>query len=240
MRSMANRDKRLRMTSAPIRLGNGRKGSAPLRTRPLERLMRYYRFVSEQHSPGACESQTRHPARHVTSAQIAEALDVDPTQVRKDLGAIGLVGLGRVGYDVCEVCRTIRSLLRFDRRYDAVLIGAGHLGGALLAYRGFAVYGLHVVAAFDNSPAKIGSRVAGFVVRPMRALKPYLQGRRVPLAIIAVPAAAAQKVADRLVALGVEAIWNFSPATIAVPHRVLVRNEHMSLGLAVIANRLKR
>lgn len=237
---MSKRDKHLGMPSAPIRLGDGRRAPARLRTRPLERLMRYYRFVSEQHSPGACESAPRQPKRHVTSAQIAAALDVDPTQVRKDFGAIGLVGLGRVGYDVCEVVRTIRTLLRFDRSYEAVLVGAGHLGGALLAYRGFGVYGLRVVAAFDRDPRKISTPAAGVIIKPMRALAPFVASRRIKLAILTVPASVAQRVADRLVVAGVEAIWNFSPATLAVPRRVLVRNEHMSLGLAVIANRLKR
>ena len=240
MAPMANRDKHLGMTSAPIRLGNGRRPTVRLQTRPLERLMRYYRYVSEQHSPGACENLPRPRTRHVTSAEIAAALDVDPTQVRKDFGAIGLVGLGRVGYDVCEVVRTIRALLRFDRSYEAVLVGTGHLGGALLAYRGFAVYGLRVAAAFDNDPRKIGRKVAGYPVKPMRALAPFLRTHPVPLAILAVPAPAAQPVADRLVAGGVQAIWNYSPVTLAVPPRVLVRDEHMSLGLAVIANRLKR
>jgi redox-sensing transcriptional repressor len=237
---MGKRDKHRGMASAPIRLGNGRHGPPRLQTRPLERLMRYYQFVSEQYAPGGCENTPRTPTIHVTSAQIAEALDVDPTQVRKDFGAIGLVGLGRVGYDVCEVCRTIRALLRFDQPYEAVLIGAGHLGGALLAYRGFMTYGLRVVAAFDNDPRKIGTRIAGLTVKPMRLLRPQVSTRGIPLAIVTVPAAVAQQVADRAIAAGVQAIWNFSPTQIAVPPRVVVRHEHISLGLAVLANRLKR
>jgi redox-sensing transcriptional repressor len=237
---MGKRDKRLAMASAPIRLGNGRKGTLRLPTRPLERLMRYYQFVSEQHAPGACENTPRSPTINVTSAQIAEALDVDPTQVRKDFGAIGLVGLGRVGYDVCEICRTIRALLRFDDRYEAVVVGAGHLGGALMAYRGFQTYGLRIVAAFDADRRKIGTRVAGLTIKPMQQLRPYISAHRIPLVIITAPAGAAQQVADRAVRAGVQAIWNFSPTQIAVPRRVLVRNEHMSLGLAVLANRLKR
>ena len=104
--------------------------------------MRYYRFLSE--------STARKPLQTVTSAQIAEALDIDPTQVRKDFSAIGLLGMGRVGFDVCEVCRAIRVEIGFDRTHDAVLIGAGHLGGALLASSGFARSGLQVVAAETN------------------------------------------------------------------------------------------
>ena len=155
-----------------------------LRRLVLERLMRYYRFLSE--------STARKPLQTVTSAQVAEALDIDPTQVRKDFSAIGLLGMGRVGFDVCEVCRAIRVELGFDQTYDAVLIGAGHLGGALLAYRGFARYGLHVVGAFDNDKDRIGGEIAGCVIRPMRGMKslhqaaqyspchPHDPGRRVP------------------------------------------------------------
>jgi redox-sensing transcriptional repressor len=227
------------MQSAPIRVGGGR-GAWRLQTRPLERLMRYYQFVSEQHAPGECESTPRHPTINVTSGQIAKALDVDPTQVRKDFGAIGLVGLGRVGYDVCEICRTIRTLLRFDDRYEAVVLGAGHLGGALMAYRGFGTYGLRVVGAFDADRRKVGTVVAGVTVRPMRQLKPFVRSRRIPVAIITTPAGAAQEAADRAIAAGVQAVWNFSPTQLSLPSRVLVRNEHISLGLAVLAHRLKR
>ena len=88
-----------------------------LRRLVLERLMRYYRYLSEV--------TAKKPIKTVTSAQIAEALDVDPTQVRKDLSAIGLVGLGRVGFDVCEICRAIRVALGFDQTFDAVLVGTG-------------------------------------------------------------------------------------------------------------------
>ena len=117
-----------------------------LARRLVERLMRYYRFLAE--------FAAGKEANAVTSAQIAKTLDIDPTQVRKDFGAIGLQGIGRVGFDTCEVCRAIRITLGFDQRYEAVLIGTGHLGGALLAYPGFAKYGLHVVAAFDNDQQK--------------------------------------------------------------------------------------
>jgi redox-sensing transcriptional repressor len=237
---MANRDRRLVLTSAPIRLAGRRRAAARLQTRPLERLMRYYQYVSEQHAPVDCENTPRRPTLHVTSGQIAKALDVDPTQVRKDFGAIGLVGLGRVGYDVCEVCRTIRALLRFDNRYEAVVIGAGHLGGALAAYGGFATYGLRIVAVFDNDKRKIGATVGGMVVKPIGLLGSYIGRHQIPVAIITAPAGEAQRLADRAVAAGVNAIWNFSPTQVAVPPRVLLRHEHISLGLAVLAHRLKR
>ncbi|NIM52658.1 MAG: redox-sensing transcriptional repressor Rex [Gemmatimonadales bacterium] len=194
--------------------------------------MRYHRFLSE--------STVRKPTLTVTSAEIAEALDIDPTQVRKDFGAIGLLGMGRVGFDVSEVCRAIRTVLGFDQGHEAVLVGAGHLGSALLAYSGFARYGLYVVAAFDNDERKIGRRIAGCPVKPMKVMKPFIKRRKIRLAILTTPVEVSQKLTDRLVSAGVRAIWNFTPTRLTVPRGVLVRNEHISLGLSEIAYHLKQ
>jgi redox-sensing transcriptional repressor len=174
----------------------------------------------------------------VTSAQIAEALDIDATQVRKDFSAIGLLGIGRVGFDVCEVCRAIRIHLGFDQRHEAILVGTGHLGTALMAYDGFDRYGLEIVAAFDNDAVKVGGEVAGTVVKPMRSLKPFIRKHGIKLAILTTPQPVAQVLADRLVSAGIKAIWNFAPTRLTVPVDVLVRDEHISLGLSEIAHHL--
>ncbi|MBL7040303.1 MAG: redox-sensing transcriptional repressor Rex [Pirellulaceae bacterium] len=190
------------------------------------------------------EMTAKEPMATITSAQIAEALDIDPTQVRKDLGAVGLQGMGRVGFDVCEVCRAIRIMLGFDQKYESVLIGAGHLGGALLAYSGFSAgfarYGLHVVAVFDNDRSKIGGKIAELTVKPMKEMKPLIKRRSIRLAILTIPAQVSQELTDRLVTAGVKAIWNFSPTQLTVPPDVLVRNEHISVGLSEIAYHLKQ
>jgi redox-sensing transcriptional repressor len=204
---------------------------ARLRRLVLERLMRYYRFLAESTAQKAAET--------VTSTQIAEALDIDPTQVRKDFAAIGLQGMGRVGFEVCEVCRAIRVGLGFDQDYAAVLIGTGHLGGALLAYSGFARYGLHITAAFDNDERKVGTTIAGYTVKPMRAMKHFIRRHNVRLAILTTPMEVSQGLADRLVAAGIKAIWNFTPTGLTVPSDVLVRSEHISIGLAQIAHHLR-
>lgn len=206
--------------------------SLRLRRLVLERLMRYYRFLSEL--------TAREPVVAVTSAQIAVALDIDPTQVRKDFGTIGLQGMGRVGYDVCEVCSAIRVVLGFDQTYEAVLVGAGHLGGALLAYPSFQGYGLQIVAAFDNDKRKIGGKIAGCPIKPMRVMKPFIKSRLIRLAILTTPAEVSQKLADRLVSAGVKAIWNFTPTWLTAPPDVLMRDEHISIGLAEIAHHLKQ
>lgn len=203
---------------------------ARLRRLVLERLMRYYRYLAE--------GRGRNPPPTVTSAEIAQALDIDPTQVRKDLGAIGLVGLGRVGFDACEVCRAIRVSLGFDQPYQAVLVGAGHLGSALMAYARFAQWGLRFVAAFDTDRRKIGHPIAGCRVRSTRSMTSYIERHDIRMAILTTPVDVAQRVTDRLVAAGVRAIWNFTPTRLQVPDGVFVRNEHISLGLSELAYHL--
>ena len=151
----------------------------PLRKVVLERLIRYYRYLLRMAVHKSVDT--------ITSAQLGSALNIDPTQVRKDFGAIGLMGISRVGYEVCEVCRAIRLVFGFDRPYQAVLVGSGHLGQAILNYPGFARYGLQIVAAFDSDPEKIGTEVAGLRVRPIRSLKPYVRKHGVRMAILTTP-----------------------------------------------------
>lgn len=193
--------------------------------------MGYYRFLSEL--------TARKRVNTVTSAQISEALDIDATQVRKDLSAIGLQGMGRVGFDTCEVCRAIRVTLGFDQQFETVLIGTGHLGVALLTYSGFDRYGLHIMAAFDSDPHKIGRKIAGYTVKSTRIMKPFIRRHKIRLAILTTPAEVSQKLTDRLVSVGVEAIWNFTPSRLVVPPGVLLRSEHISMGLSQIAYHLQ-
>lgn len=202
-----------------------------LRRVVLERLIRYYRYLAEL--------TARRSVDTITSGQLGRVLDVDPSQVRKDFAAIGLAGVSRVGYDVCEVCRTIRTVVGFDTSYSAVLVGAGQLGGALLTYGGFDRYGLRMIAAFDADPDKIGSRKGDFTVRSIHDLRGFLEEHEVPVVILTTPVDVSQGVAELAVMAGVRAVWNFSPTRLDLPDDVLVRNEHISMGLAEIAFHLR-
>lgn len=204
----------------------------PLRGVVLERLFRYFRYLGEL--------QSKSTRLTITSAEMGKALDIDPTQVRKDFGAIGLVGISRIGYEICEVCRAIRLVFGFNRPYHAVLVGAGHLGTALLEYGGFTRYGLEIVAAFEKDPEKVGAEIGGVSVQPARGLKAYVKKNQIRMAILTTPVAASQKLTDRLVEAGVKVIWNFSPTRLHAPPDVLIRNEHISLGLAQVAYHLTR
>ena len=202
----------------------------PLRPVVLERLIRYYRYLTEVTS--------RRNVDTITSAQLGTVLDIDPTQVRKDFGAIGLMGISRVGYEVCQVCRAIRFVFGFDDPYPAILVGAGHLGNALLSYPGFARYGLEIVAAFDSDPEKTGTVIEEVTVQGIRSMKPFVRKHGIQLAILTTPVTVSQAITDRLVSSGIKAIWNFSPTRLSTPQGVLVRNEHISLGLAQVAYHL--
>jgi redox-sensing transcriptional repressor len=145
-----------------------------------------------------------------------------------------------VGFDMNEICRAIQHTLGFNQRHEAVLVGVGHLGTAILAYQRLMRYGLHFVSAFDSDPRKIGRRIKGCLVRPMRALTPFVRNHDIGLAVVTTPAEVAQRVIDRLAGAGVRAIWNFAPVHATAPSGVLVRNEHISLGLSEITHHLQR
>ena len=198
-----------------------------LRRVVLERLIRYYRYLAEL--------TARRNVDTVTSGQLGQALDVDPSQVRKDFAAIGLAGVSRVGYDVCEVCRTIRTVLGFDDTYAAVIVGTGQLGGALMNYSGFERYGLRVVGAFDADPDKIGTEKAGLTIRSVHGLREFIEEHQIPVLILTTPVDVAQGLAELGIMAGVRAVWNFTPTRLRLPDDVLVRNEHISVGLAEIS-----
>lgn len=200
---------------------------ARLRRVVLERLIRYYRYLADLTARRAVDT--------ITSAQLARVLDVDASQVRKDFAAVGLTGVSRVGYDVCEVCRTIRTALGFDDTYSAILVGTGHLGVALLNYDGFSRYGLHIVAAFDSDPGKVGQTQGDCPVFSVHELREFIEKHEIPVAILTTPGEVAQGLADLVTLAGVRAIWNFSPVRLTGPDHLLIRNEHISVGLAEIS-----
>ena len=199
----------------------------------LERLLIYYHFIHHhhlQHSAGGT----------ISSAQIAELSNTDDTQVRKDFAAIGVKGRPRVGFVVSEVVHAICHALGFDITVSAVVIGAGRLGGAIAAYKGFNKQGLNIVAMFDIHPEKIGLIIADHVVQPLEQLDVIIKQHHVKLAIITVPAGAAQSIADRLVKSGIKAIWNFSPTSLNVSREIILRNERLAVGLAELSYHLKQ
>jgi redox-sensing transcriptional repressor len=175
---------------------------------------------------------------HVSGTYLAQQLKLDPVQVRKDLEVTGIVGRPRIGFPVEALIRAIEEYLGWHNTAEAFLVGVGSLGTALLGYEGFTLHGLRIIAAFDHDLSKTGREVHGTLVLPMTKLPDLAQRLHVRIGIIAVPAGAAQAVADQLVDARLTGIWNFAHTVLQVPPHVIVQNEDLSVGLAVLSKRL--
>lgn len=188
----------------------------------VRRLSHYYRVLEELEGEGK---------RMVSSHRLAEREGITSAQVRKDLSYFGSFGRRGLGYNIAHLRQQIRSILGLDRRWRVVLVGAGHIGSALVNYRGFERQGFDIVAVFDRDPARIGGKLAGHPVRDVAELAATAPGEHWDIGVIATPLAAAQEVADALVARGVRAILNFAPRKLRVPRDVSLSSVDMALEL---------
>ncbi len=167
----------------------------------------------------------------VSSEALARAAGVKPTQLRKDLTYFGQFGTRGLGYDVEQLATMITDLLGTNRLQPVVLVGVGNLGTALLSYRGFEQEGFEIVGAFDQDVRRNRDKPLNTPLFGMEKLGELIQQRAVRMAIITVPAAAAQEVANQLVTHGITGILNFSPAMLSVPETVMVNNVNLAIEL---------
>ena len=175
---------------------------------------------------------------NISATALANALGMGEVQVRKDLAMVSDGGRPKVGYLRESLIDDIEQFLGYDNTTDAVLIGAGKLGLALMGYKGFNEYGLNVLAAFDKAP-KVDVTDEGKPVYPMSRLESYCRKHKVLMAIITVPGDQAQSVADQLIAAGIKAIWCFAPTHLEVPAGILVQYENMATSFAVLSMHLQ-
>jgi redox-sensing transcriptional repressor len=171
----------------------------------------------------------------VSSEQLAELAGVNAAKVRKDLSHLGTYGTRGVGYVVGELVDEIARELGLTRDWPVAIVGLGNLGHALANYRGFGARGFEVVALFDADASKVGDTVSGLTIEPLETLGEVVAERNVAIGVIAVPAGAAQEVADRLVEAGVESILNFAPAVVSVPPAVSVRKVDLATELQILS-----
>lgn len=171
----------------------------------------------------------------INSQGLGERLGFSDAQVRKDLANFGHFGQPGIGYRCQELIEAIRKILGTSRSWSVAVVGVGNLGRALLGYKGFSEQGFRLVAAFDSDPPKIGSIVEGVLVRSMEELTERVQVDQIQLGMVAVPAPAAQSVADRLVEAGIRGIVNFAPVTLAVPEDVSLVGVDLAIELEQIA-----
>jgi redox-sensing transcriptional repressor len=167
----------------------------------------------------------------INSAQLGKRLGVTDAQVRKDLANFGQFGYPGIGYRCGELADQIRRILGTTESWAVVLVGVGSLGHALLRYKGFAERGFRIVAAVDIDVDKVGREVASVPVRPMDELASILREHDIRIAVLAVPAAAAQRVAQQLVTAGIAGILNFAPVTLSLSDDVAVAGVDLAIEL---------
>jgi redox-sensing transcriptional repressor len=162
--------------------------------------------------------------RKVTSSQeLGERLGISAAQIRKDLSQFGEFGKQGTGYDIEYLVSQLRQILKVDRVWDMVVVGAGDIGNALARYQGFADRGFRVAMIFDSDPAKVGMQVGSFIVQDSAHMIEPVKAAGIRVAMLAVPAAQAQGVTDELVKAGVCAILNYAPINLTVPDGVHVQ-----------------
>jgi redox-sensing transcriptional repressor len=176
----------------------------------------------------------------ISAYVLSERLNLDSVLVRKDLAMAGVPGKPRRGYPAIELQEAITRALGWDNATEAVLVGVGSLGSALLGYGGFEEQNLSIVVAFDSNVQMFGETVHGVKVRPMEDLPRLVKRLKVKLAILTVPNVAAQGCADALAAAGIRGILNFTSVQLSVPDGVLVQNVDLAQPLAVLSHAISR
>lgn len=177
----------------------------------------------------------------ISAARMASQLRLNEVQVRKDLASVSPTkGKPRAGFEIKQLIMGIEEHLGYNSINEAILVGAGKLGRALLSYQGFKDAGLNIVAAFDLNPDLQNKSLDGKFVFSLDRLVNLCQRMKIHIGIITVPAEAAQEVCDLLVEGGVQAIWNFAPVVLQVPSGIFLRNENMAASLALISKHLQQ
>lgn len=176
--------------------------------------------------------QMKQEGRQVTSSQeLGERLGISAAQIRKDLSQFGEFGKQGTGYNIEYLANQVREILKVNRSWDVVIIGAGDIGRALAGYNGFSERGFRIKAIFDNNPALVGTKQGEFAISDSKTMKDEIQAAGIKIAMIAVPATHAQEVADQLVEAGIRAILSYAPVNLNVPAGVRVQNIDPSIHL---------
>ena len=175
---------------------------------------------------------------YISATAIANALDMGEVQVRKDLAMVSDGGRPKVGYVRERLIEDIEQFLGYDKTTDAILVGAGRLGQALLGYNGFDEYGLNILAAFDIRP-ETKRKDSGKPILPLDQMIPFCKEHKILMGIITVPTEFAQEACDRMIQAGIKAIWTFAPKHLEVPDHVMVHNENMANSLAILSMHLQ-
>lgn len=191
----------------------------------IRRLPSYLHLVRQAESEGN---------EYISGTLIAKELHLEPIQVRKDLAITGIVGKPKRGYPVIPLIASIEHFLAWDNKKNAVIIGAGNLATALTGYQEFQNHGLHFAGAFDTDNNKVGNSIHGVPVFHIDTLKEQAKKLDATIAVLTVPSEFAQESADRVVAAGIKAIWNFTNRKLKLPDDVVCQREDLTSGYAML------
>ena len=196
----------------------------------VRRLPSYLHIIRQAQSEGV---------EFISGTVIANELNLEPIQVRKDLAITGIIGKPKKGYPTVALIAAIEHFLGWDDVQDAVLIGAGNLGTALSGYQEFQYHGLNIQAAFDSDKNKVGTKIHGVPVLAIDTLELQIKNFEAKIAILTVPSSQAQMITDKLINAGIKAIWNFTNVKLKVPQDVVVQKEDLTSGYAMLCVKMK-
>ncbi len=196
----------------------------------VHRLPKYYRYLSELEAAGI---------ERVSSSRMSTDMNLNASQIRRDLNCFGGFGQQGYGYQVNRLRQEIMKILGIGSSYKAVIVGAGNIGQALLKYRHFDEEGYHIAAVFDVEPSLIGREMGDLIIRPMSELPKFLKDNEVDIGIIAVPKRHAQQMADELVSMGVRGLWNFAPVDVEARKGISVENVHLSDSIYILSYHMR-
>ncbi|MDE6819453.1 redox-sensing transcriptional repressor Rex [Bacteroides acidifaciens] len=176
--------------------------------------------------------------QYVSSTQISKEINIDASQIAKDLSYVNISGRTRVGYNIDALIEVLESFLGFTNMHKAFLFGVGSLGGALLRDSGLQHFGLEIVAAFDVNPELVGKDLDGIPIFHSDDFEAKMKEYNVNIGVLTVPINIAQEITNKMVDGGIKAVWNFTPFRIRVPENIVVQNTSLYAHLAVMFNRL--
>ena len=176
--------------------------------------------------------------QYVSSTQISKEINIDASQIAKDLSYVNISGRTRVGYNIDALIEVLESFLGFTNMHKAFLFGVGSLGAALLRDSGLHHFGLEIVAAFDVNPELVGKDLNGIPIFHSDDFEAKMKEYDVNIGVLTVPINIAQEITNKMVDGGIKAVWNFTPFRIRVPENIVVQNTSLYAHLAVMFNRL--
>lgn len=196
----------------------------------IRRLPKYYRYLEELLNKGI---------NRISSQELSNLTGFTASQIRQDLNNFGGFGQQGYGYNVEELHRQLGRILGLDKKYNAIIVGAGNLGQAIANYKGFEDAGFKVLSLFDRNPRVIGLIIRDIEVRDITTIEDYIATHNVEIGIITTPKASAQDVADIFVNSGIKGIWNFAPTDLTVPDHVVVENVRLNESLFTLSYFIK-